>query len=264
MTVALVGIPLDANSSHLLGPAKAPDAIRAVLHSGSGNHVTEHGIDVISHLVDLGNLKLENSPGSTADADLITERIAAVVADGHKPLALGGDHSVTYPILRGIAETVDQLTVVHIDAHPDLYDDLDGNPLSHASPFARALEDGCMDRLIQIGIRTATQHQKEQAARWDVQTITPRELNTFDASALTGPIYLTVDLDGLDPSVAPGVSHHEPGGLTFREVLDIIDALPRSIIGADIVELNPDRDVVDMTAAVAAKLLKEIAGAMLA
>ena len=156
------------------------------------------------------------------------------------------------------------MTVVHIDAHPDLYDDLDGNPLSHASPFARALEAGCMSSLVQFGIRTATPHQREQAARWNVEMVTPRQLDRFDLSRIVGPVYLSVDLDGLDPSVAPGVSHHEPGGLTFREVLDIIDALPGPIVGADVVELNPSRDLNDMTAMVGAKLVKEIAGAMLA
>ena len=153
--------------------------------------------------------------------------------------------------------------MVHIDAHPDLYDDLDGNRLSHASPFARALEDGCMTRLVQLGIRTATPHQREQAARWNVTMLSAREVDRFDASALRGPIYLSIDLDGLDPSVAPGVSHHEPGGLTMRELLDVIDALPGPLVGADVVELNPTRDLVDMTAMVGAKLVKEIAAAML-
>lgn len=248
----------------MFGPAKGPDAIRAVLHSGSGNHATEHGFDVVDQLDDLGNLVLENAAGSHADADLITERVATVLTDQRQLISLGGDHSVTYPILRGFAQSFPELTVVHIDAHPDLYDDLDGNPLSHASPFARALEAGCMQRLIQVGIRTATQHQRDQAARWDVTMISARKVDSFDPGTITGPVYLSIDLDGLDPSVAPGVSHHEPGGLTFRELLDIIDALRgEQIVGADIVELNPDRDVVDMTAAVAAKLLKEVAGAML-
>ena len=93
--------------------------------------------------------------------------------------------------------------------------------------------------------------------------LSSRELDQFDATSIAGPTYVSIDLDGLDPSVAPGVSHHEPGGLTFREVLDIIDALSGPIVGADIVELNPSRDLVDMTAMVGAKLLKELAGAML-
>lgn len=261
--IALLGLPLDANSSHMFGTAEGPTAIRATLHSGSGNHVTEHGVDALASLEDLGDLELSNRVGSTSDADLITHEVATIVA-GHQPLiCLGGDHSVTYPILRGVAATHAELTVVHIDAHPDLYDDLDGNPLSHASPFARALEAGCMQRLIQLGIRTATPHQIEQAARWGVEMVRPRELDRFDPQSISGPVYLSIDLDGLDPSVAPGVSHHEPGGLSFREVLDIIDSLPGPLVGADIVELNPSRDVVDMTAAVAAKLLKEVGGAML-
>jgi arginase family enzyme len=171
---------------------------------------------------------------------------------------------VTYPILRAVREFHDDLTVVHIDAHPDMYDDLDGNPLSHASPFARALEQGCMTTLVQLGIRTANQHQVDQAARWNVTMLGPRHLDRFDPSALRGPVYLSLDLDGLDPSCAPGVSHHEPGGLTVREVLDVIDAMPGPLVGADVVELNPTRDLVDMTAMVGAKLVKEIAGAMLA
>ena len=265
MSVALLGIPLDANSSYMFGTAKAPTAVRQALHSGSGNHATEHGIDVVDQLEDLGDLVLENTVGSHADADLITERVAQVITTGQPIVSLGGDHSVTYPILRAVASLVSELTVVHIDAHPDLYDDLDGNPLSHASPFARAFEDDCMQRLVQLGIRTATQHQRAQGERWDVTMIPPRQLDRFDAETITGPVYLSIDLDGLDPSVAPGVSHHEPGGLTFREVLDIIDSLRgHEIVGADIVELNPERDVVDMTAAVAAKLLKEVTGAILA
>ena len=132
MSVALLGIPLDANSSYMFGTAKAPTAVRQALHSGSGNHATEHGIDVVDQLEDLGDLVLENTVGSHADADLITERVAQVITTGQPIVSLGGDHSVTYPILRAVASLVSELTVVHIDAHPDLYDDLDGNPLSHA------------------------------------------------------------------------------------------------------------------------------------
>ena len=261
--ISLLGVALDANSSHLAGTAEGPAAISAALYSGSHNSSTEASIEVLQHLDDLGDVGVANVRASDADADLITAAIAAQLAADRQTITLGGDHSITFPILRAFRERYDELTVVHIDAHPDLYDDLDGNPLSHASPFARALEAGCMTGLIQLGIRTATPHQREQAQRWNVTMLSPRALDRFDASQLSGPIYLSIDLDGLDPSVAPGVSHHEPGGLTIREVLDVIDALPGSIMGADVVELNPTRDVVDMTAMVAAKLVKEIAGAML-
>ena len=262
--ISLLGIPLDANSSHLRGCAAGPAAMREALHSGSGNQVTEATVDVVSQLDDLGDVDLSNEVGSTADAGAITLAVAAELARGRRVLSVGGDHSVTYPILRAFRDHVEApMTVVHVDAHPDLYDDLDGNPLSHASPFARALEDGCMARLVQLGIRTATVHQREQAARWGVEMYGARELDRFDPSTLTGPIYVSVDLDGLDPSVAPGVSHHEPGGLTYRELLDVIDVLPGPIVGADVVELNPSRDLVGMTAMVAAKTVKELAAALL-
>jgi agmatinase len=266
-SIVVVGIPWDANSSHLMGCAAGPTAIRAALHSGSGNDATEHGLHVVALLEDLGDLDLRNDAGSVdgsaADADVITEAIDAQLRSGHRVISLGGDHAVTFPILRAFARHHEDLTVVHIDAHPDMYDDFEGNPYSHASPFARALEHGCMTRLVQLGIRTATQHSHDQAQRFGVEMIGARDLRRFDATTLRGPIYLTIDLDGLDPAVAPGVSHHEPGGLTVREVLDIVDSLPGPLVGADIVELNPSRDLVDMTAMVGAKLLKEIAGRMI-
>jgi agmatinase len=261
--ISLLGVPLDGNSSHLFGAADGPTAIRAALHSGSGNDATEAGVDVVPLLDDLGDLELSNEAASVADADRITRAIAVELTRNRQVISVGGDHSITYPILRAVAAVHPTLTVVHVDAHPDLYDDLDGNPLSHASPFARALEAGCIAKLVQLGIRTANPHQRDQAAKWDVTMVGPRELDRFDPTTLEGPIYLTVDLDGLDPAVAPGVSHHEPGGLTVREVLDVIERLPGPLVGADVVELNPARDVVDMTAMVGAKLVKEIAGAML-
>jgi agmatinase len=261
--ISLIGIPLDANSSHRLGCAAGPAAIRRALHSGSHNSYSESAVEVVDRLDDIGDVGVSNQPASTADADMITAAIDGQLVGGRRTIAMGGDHSITYPILRAFRDRFDALTVVHVDAHPDLYDDLDGNPLSHASPFARALEAGCIDELYQLGIRTATPHQREQAERWGVTMVSARRLADFDASSLTGPLYVSIDLDGLDPSVAPGVSHHEPGGLTMREVLDVIDSLPGPLVGADVVELNPERDVVDMTAMVAAKLVKEIAGAML-
>jgi agmatinase len=262
--ISLLGVGVDANSSHLFGSADGPRAIRATLASGSHNSANEASVEVMAHLDDRGDVPVSNKRGSVSDADLITAAVAGELVNGRQLITIGGDHSITYPILRAFRDHHDDLTVVHIDAHPDIYDDLDGNPLSHASPFARALEDGCMTTLVQLGIRTATPHQRAQGERWDVTMISPRGLDTFDPSTLVGPIYLSIDLDGLDPSIAPGVSHHEPGGLTMREVLDIIDSLPGPLVGADVVELNPSRDVVDMTAMVAAKLVKEVAGAMLA
>lgn len=254
----MCGVGIDANSSHLFGAAEAPAAIREQLVSDSGNSSTESGETIDGRLVDLGDVQVANERASTADFDLVTAAIEAVQSTGAAPLTLGGDHSITYPILRAVGPAHPELTIVHVDAHPDLYDDLGGNPLSHASPFARIMEDGLCTRLIQIGIRTATPHQRGQAQRFGVETIDARDFGALDPSTIHGPVYVTFDLDGLDPAFAPGVSHHEPGGLTTRQAFDLIAGIPGPIVGADVVELNPARDLVDMTAMVAAKLAKEL------
>ena len=125
------------------------------------------------------------------------------------------------------------------------------------------MEEGLADRLVSVGIRTRNQHQREQAQKFGVETICAGEDPGEILKTLAPPLYFSLDLDVLDPAFAPGVSHHEPGGLTTREVLDILHALTCPLIGADIVELNPDRDLNGMTAMVAAKLLKEIVAQIL-
>ncbi|MCH8276098.1 MAG: arginase family protein, partial [Bacteroidetes bacterium] len=172
-------------------------------------------------------------------------------------------HSITYPILRAYSRKYSQLTVVQLDAHPDLYDELDGNRLSHACPFARVMEEKLISRLMQIGVRTMNPHQRHQAERFLVEIVEARLWSLEALATIDGPVYLTLDLDVLDPAFAPGVSHHEPGGLTTRDVLGIIQKMPGKIVGADIVEYNPDRDPVGVTAMVGAKFLKEIVARML-
>ena len=145
-----------------------------------------------------------------------------------------------------------------------MYDEFEGDRYSHACPFARILEEKLTGRLVQLGVRTFNPHQREQVARFGVEVI---EMKDFEAKAASlvfqKPLYLSLDLDAFDPAFAPGVSHHEPGGLTTREVLRLLQNIPVPIIGADIVEYNPHRDVAGMTAALAAKLVKEIAAKML-
>lgn len=261
-TVAVVGVPLDHNGSFLQGPALAPGRVRATLHDGASTWWTEPGIDLSSHpgWVDAGDIA-----GINGAADAFP-RIEAAMADllgrGARVLAIGGDHSVSYPLLKATSAVHDAITVVHIDAHPDLYDDYEGNPHSHASPFARVLEAGLVRRMVQIGIRTHNDHQRAQAERFGVEVFEMKDWSLDRLPALEPPVYLTLDLDGLDPAFAPGVSHHEPGGLTTRQVLDILHRLP-PLVGADIVEFNPHRDPTGITAALAAKLLKEIVAHML-
>lgn len=256
--VRLIGLPTDANSSHLRGAAAGPAAIRAALLSDAGNLATESGLEIGREITlkEGGDLPLDGTP---ADDALIAAAVAEAARAGALPLCLGGDHSVTAPVLAGLAAVHGPLNVLHIDAHPDLYHDFGGNPRSHASPFARIMEAGSAARLVQVGIRAATRHLREQAARFGVETVAMRDFAVAAVPVLAGPLYLSIDLDGLDPAFAPGVVHHEPGGLSVRDLLALIARQTAWLAGADIVELHAGRDINGMTAAVAAKLVKEIA-----
>lgn len=258
--IALLGLPTDRGSSHLRGCAGGPAAIRRALHCGSSNLYAENGVDAGAGLVDAGDLALDGTP---AEIDAITAGVAAQLAAGHQIVALGGDHAVTYPVLRALAEQQPGLSILHFDAHPDLYDSYEGDRYSHACPFARIMEEGLAARLVQVGIRADTAELRAQARRFGVVTVGMDRLAELPGLLPTGPVYVSIDLDGLDPAYAPGISHHEPGGLSTRQVLDAIHALDGPVIGGDIVELNPARDINDMTAMVAAKFVRELAGAML-
>ncbi len=259
-SVAILGVPYDANSSFLRGAALAPARVRETLHSGSSNWTTELRVDLNDGgWLDAGDVTLAPQPG---DLPALTTAVDELLHQGHRVLALGGDHSVTYPIIRATATHHRPFTILHIDAHPDLYDSLDGNRFSHACPFARIMEAGLAARLVQVGIRTLNTHQREQSERFGVEIIDMTAWGNGRRPVIGGPVYVSLDLDGLDPAFAPGVSHHEPGGLTTREVIDLLHSLPGHIIGADIVELNPVRDPVGITAAVAAKFMKELLGMM--
>lgn len=257
-TFHLIGLPTDCNSSFARGPAAAPVAIRAALWSDRGNLAAEDGQE-IGHdflLEDRGDLPLTETPDDDA---IIRNAVTESLSAGAMPILLGGDHAVSFPIVQAIAAKHGPVNILHFDAHPDLYDDFEGNPRSHASPFARILEAGLCRRLVQVGIRTLNRHCREQAARFGVEIVPIADFTPGMVPVLDGPLYISLDLDGLDPSEAPGVSHPEPGGLRVREVLSVLHAQTGQIVGADVVELNPRFDANDRTAILAAKLVREIA-----
>ncbi|MBZ5682167.1 MAG: agmatinase [Acidobacteriia bacterium] len=258
----LLGIPFDANSSYLRGTAEAPPKIREAMRCDASNKWTESGIDLgaAGAFADAGDLALNDSTAFTA----IEAAVGALLEKGESPVLLGGDHSITYPIVKAFAARHPDLTVIHFDAHPDLYDELDGNRLSHACPFARIMEEGLAKRLVQVGIRTMNGHQREQAARFGVEVVEMRSLPAYDRLKARGPVYVTLDIDVLDPAFAPGISHREPGGMSVREAITHLHAIEGKIVGADVVEFNPVQDVAGVTATVAAKILKEILGKMIA
>lgn len=262
-SISLLGLPYDANSSYLRGPAEAPDVIRKAFLSPHSNIASELGVELTEGAVwrDAGNLDIK--PLASQDADSAIEIGAKqLYGTGQKVIALGGDHSVSFPLVKAAHSIHGPVNILHIDAHPDLYDDFEGNPFSHASPFARIMENGFANRLVQIGIRTMNNHQRQQADRFGVEVIEMKDWNSVPSFKFDGPVYLSIDLDGIDPAYAPGVSHIEPGGLTAREVISVIQRFSGTLIGADVVELNPKTDIHGMTAVLAAKLVKEIMGRM--
>jgi len=262
--VTLIGIPWDGSSSFERGAAEAPPLIRAALRSASSNSFNERGDDLSSPavLVDAGDLSLAaDAQGARRE---IEHGMRNILFLANKPLALGGDHSITYPVLCAFRERAAGLTVLHFDAHGDLYDSFDGDRYSHACPFARIMEEHLAARLIQVGIRTLTPHQREQSARFGTEIFGAERWREVIGvvSELREPVYVSLDLDVLEPMLAPGLSHPEPGGLTVRDVLEVLAALSTEVVGADVVEYNPRNDYRDLTARVAAKFVKELAGLM--
>ena len=259
----LLGIPYDASSSFLRGAAGAPALIRQALASPSSNSWTEARRDLMADgtLADGGDLDLSREDDPRA---AIEREVREVLGRGGRPISLGGDHSVTYPVVRAMRSTHQRLTVLHLDAHGDLYDKFQGDRYSHACPFARIMEERLADRLVQVGIRTLNGHQHTQVERYGVEVIDMRAWVAGQRPEVSGPVYISIDLDALDPAFAPGVSHWEPGGLTVREVITLVQGTGGQLVGADIVEYNPVRDPTGVTAFVAAKLVKELASRMLA
>ncbi|WP_340201793.1 agmatinase [Ascidiimonas sp. W6] len=250
--ILLQGILFDEKSSYLQGPSEAPPIIREYLHSGASNYYAENGIEITSTLYDdIGDFEI------TA-YDEIEKITTENLEKGNLLFTLGGDHSITYPVLKALHAKHKKFQILHIDAHADLYDNFEGDPYSHACPFARIMQDKLASHLTQIGVRTLNPHQREQAKKYGVEI---QEMKDFDPTKIKlkdMPLYISLDIDAFDPAYAPGVSHHEPGGLSPRQVIDLLSQIKLPIIGADIVEYNPKRDLNGITAALCAKMMREM------
>ncbi len=262
--VALLGAPYDASSSFLRGAAAAPRVIRQAMWSEAGNPWTELGVNLSTAAWDdEGDLVFRDGEDGAAVRGAIEAAVKRIAESGRRPLVLGGDHSITYPVLRGLRPSHARLTILHLDAHGDLHDEFQGDRYSHACPFARIMEERLADRLVQVGVRTLTGHQRDQARRFGVEVIEMKDWRDGANLELDTPVYLSFDLDVIEPGLAPGISHREPGGLTVRQALAIIQSVSAPLVGADFVEFNPAADQSGVTAAVSAKLVRELAARML-
>jgi len=257
-TVAIVGVPFDDKSSFMKGAAEGPDQIRRIMQDGSSNYSAESGVVLEEgrHFVDVGNIDVKEYHSDIGNG------ISQVLEQCNKAIILGGDHSIAYPVIKSFNRKYPELHILQFDAHTDLYDEYEGDRYSHACPFARIMEENLARSLTQVGIRLVTPHQVEQQKKFNVDIITMHDWYNNRILSLKGPLYISLDLDVFDPGFAPGVSHHEPGGMNPREVIELILSIDVPLVGADIVELNPRRDHAGITAMLAAKMLKELIGKM--
>ncbi|MCP4900689.1 MAG: agmatinase, partial [bacterium] len=200
--IAVLSAPYDASSSFLKGASEGPKATLNALASASSNLCAENGIDLAidDRWWTAGDVSSDTAPEMVR---AVEQRVASLLEERQRVVVLGGDHFISYPVLRAVAKAHADLTVLHLDAHPDLYDALDGDRLSHACPFARVMEEKLVARLVQIGIRTMNPHQREQAERFGVEVVEMKQWRSIKDIRIQGPLYLSIDIDCLDPAFAP-------------------------------------------------------------
>ncbi|KAJ0682509.1 putative arginase [Helianthus annuus] len=227
-------------------------------------------------MVDAGDIPIQELRRCEVDDDklmqVVTDSVKVVMEeDPLRPLVLGGDHSISFPVVRAVSEKLGgPVDILHLDAHPDIYESYEGSIYSHASLFARIMEGGYARRLLQVGIRSINQEGRDQAKRFGVEQYEMREyekyrdyLQNLKLGEGVKGVYISIDVDCLDPGFAPGISHHESGGLSFRDCMNILMNLQGDIVGADVVEYNPQRDLPNgMTTLVAAKFVREVTARM--
>ncbi len=209
-------------------------------------------------MTDLGDVDVSGDFKTVSSR--VEKKVLEVLEKGAVPIILGGDHSISLPVVKAFARKYSPLDILHFDAHPDLYEELYGDRYSHGCPFTRIMEEGLAQNLVQVGIRAATGEHRERAAQYGVRMIEMKDIQENLSLEFSNPLYISFDMDALDPSAAPGVSHHEPGGLSTRQVIHIFHSLKAEIIGLDVVEVNPERDASGITASAAVKIIREMAG----
>lgn len=273
LDIAIIGIPLDIGTSNRSGTRFGPREVRneSVLVRPYGMYTRAAPFDSFQ-VADIGDVPL-NTFNLLKSIDIIEQFYADVLQHDAKPLSIGGDHTVALPILRALHKKHGPVALVHVDAHADINDHMFGEKIAHGTIFRRALEEGLVDgnKMVQIGLR-ATGYSAEdfdwsrnQGARVvHAEECWYRSLEPLMAEVRTQigpetPVYLSFDIDGLDPSVAPGTGTPEPAGLTASQGIEIIRGVwGLNLVGADLVEVAPPYDTTGNTSLLAANLLFEM------
>ncbi|MEM8766456.1 MAG: agmatinase [Pseudomonadota bacterium] len=273
LDVAILGVPLDIGTSNRNGTRYGPRQIRSesVLVRPYGMATGAAPFDSFQ-IADVGDVAL-NPYSLEKCIPIIEAHYDELLEHDVIPVSLGGDHTVALPILRAIARKHGPVGLVHVDAHADVNDEMFGERITHGTIFRRAIEEGCVDpnRMVQIGLR-ATGYAADDfdwARRQGVrvvpaedcwyQSLAPLMAEVREAFGTAQPVYLSFDIDGLDPSVAPGTGTPEPAGLTGAQGLEIIrGCFGLNLIGCDLVEVSPPYDSTGNTALLAANLVFEM------
>ncbi len=275
--VAIVGAPLDVNVTNRAGAKFGPRALRAAAHHPGTYHL-DLGIEIFEHLevIDYGDAYCPHADSTVSFAN-IRERVGQIAGRGIVPIVLGGDHSITYPSASAVAEAHGwgRIGIVHFDAHADTADILEGNLVSHGTPMRRLIESGAVlgRNFVQIGLRgywppaDTFAWMQEQGMRWHLmQEIWERGIAAVMADAVAeamegcDALYLSVDIDVLDPGFAPGTGTPEPGGMNPADLLRAVRqvALETNLVGMDVVEVSPAYDHADSTVNNAHRVVLEV------
>ena len=269
LDVALVGIPMDLGVTNRPGSRFGPRALRAIERIGPYNHVLKTAPLFEMQVADIGDVPFRSRYRLEMCHEDIETWIEQIVAANIVPLSVGGDHSVTHPILKAVGRK-QPVGMIHIDAHCDTGGAFDLTKFHHGGPFRNAVLDGVLDptRTIQIGIRGAAEYLWEFSYDSGMTIIHAEAIGGMGIDALVekarrivgdGPTYLSFDVDSLDPAFAPGTGTPEIGGLTSRQVLDILHGLKGvNLVGGDVVEVAPQYDATTNTAQIGAQILFEI------
>ena len=272
LDAAFIGVPLDIGTSHRPGARFGPRQIRAEscllrpYNMATGAAPFDH-----LQVADLGDVPI-NTFDLKKTVDIITDHYRKLLSHGVIPLTLGGDHTLTWPILRAMKDRHGPVALIHIDAHADINEHMFGETVAHGCPFRRAWEDGCLinDRVFQIGLRGTgyaaddfdwargqgwTVVQAEEC--WGKSLVRLMEIVREKVGEM--PVYISYDIDSLDPAFAPGTGTVEPGGLSTWQALEIIRGCAGlNIVGGDLVEVSPPYDPTGNTALIGANILYEM------